>query len=353
MLFPTSLVGSYPQPDWLIDRDRLAGRFPPRVRARELWRVDPAWLEQAQRDATTLAIHAQEQAGLDVITDGEQCRESYSNRFATALDGVDIDNPGTALDRSGHPNPVPRVTGPVRRRHPVEVDDVRFLRASTDRTIKITVPGPFTMAQQAQDDHYGSTESLAMGYAEAVGEEVRDLFAAGADIVQLDEPYLQARPDPARQYGVKAINRALENAQGTTAVHLCFGYAAIIHDRPSGYSFLPELAACTCDQISIETAQSGLDCSVLTALDGKTIILGVLDLNDPTVESPATVIARARRALAYVPADRIVLAPDCGMKYLPRDAAFGKLTSLTAAAAQLRAELSPLGTGPGPRSSPG
>ncbi|HEY1622760.1 MAG TPA: uroporphyrinogen decarboxylase family protein [Streptosporangiaceae bacterium] len=339
MVFPTSLVGSYPQPDWLIDRDRLAGRFPPRVRASELWRVDPAWLDQAQRDATTLAIRAQEQAGLDIITDGEQCRESYSNRFATALDGVDIDNPGTALDRSGHPNPVPRVTGPVRRRHPVEADDVRFLRASTGRTIKITVPGPFTMAQQAQDDHYGSTESLAMAYAEAVGEEVRDLFAAGADIVQLDEPYLQARPDPARQYGVAAINRALRDAPGTTAVHLCFGYAAIIHERPSGYSFLPELADCVCDQVSIETAQSGLDCSVLAALDGKTIILGVLDLNDATVETPETVTDRVRRALPYVRAERLVLAPDCGMKYLPREAAFGKLTAMATAAARLRAEL--------------
>jgi 5-methyltetrahydropteroyltriglutamate--homocysteine methyltransferase len=337
MLFPTSLVGSYPQPDWLIDRARLAGRFPPRVRARELWRVDPAYLEEAQGDATVLAIRAQEEAGLDILTDGEIRRESYSNRFATALDGVDIDNPGTALDRSGHPNPVPRVTGPVRRRHPVEVADLKFLRANTSRTIKITVPGPFTMAQQAQDDYYGSTESLALGYAEAVGEEVQDLFAAGADIVQLDEPYLQARPEPAHRYGVKAINRALEGASGTTAVHLCFGYAAIIHERPAGYSFLPELADCSCDQISIETAQSGLDCSVLTALDGKTIILGVLDLNDLTVESPETVMARVRRALPYVPADRLVLAPDCGMKYLPRDVAFGKLTALTAAAGRLRA----------------
>jgi len=251
MLFPTSLVGSYPQPDWLIDRARLADRFPPRVRARELWRVDPAHLEQAQDDATLLAIRAQEQAGLDILTDGEERRESYSNRFATALDGVDIDNPGTALDRSGHPNPVPRVTGPIRRRHPVEVDDLNFLRAHTSRTVKITVPGPFTMSQQAQDDYYGNPESLALGYAEAVGEEVRDLFAAGADIVQLDEPYLQARPGPARQFGVKVINRALEEAAGTTAVHLCFGYAAIIHDRPAGYSFLPELAACRADQISV------------------------------------------------------------------------------------------------------
>ncbi len=249
MLFPTSLVGSYPQPDWLIDRARLADRFPPRVRARELWRVDPAHLEQAQDDATLLAIRAQEQAGLDILTDGEERRESYSNRFATALDGVDIDNPGTALDRSGHPNPVPRVTGPIRRRHQVEVEDLNFLRAHTSRTVKITVPGPFTMSQQAQNDYYDNPESLALGYAEAVGEEVRDLFAAGADIVQLDEPYLQARPGPAKQYGVKAINRALEEATGTTAVHLCFGYAAIIHERPAGYSFLPELAACRTDQV--------------------------------------------------------------------------------------------------------
>jgi 5-methyltetrahydropteroyltriglutamate--homocysteine methyltransferase len=339
MLFPTSLVGSYPQPDWLIDRSRLAGRFPPRVRARELWRVAPEYLAEAQHDATLLAIRAQEQAGLDIVTDGEMVRESYSNRFATALDGVDIDNPGTARDRSGQPNPVPRVVGPIRRRYPVEVDDVRRLRANTSRTVKITVPGPFTMSQQAQDDHYGSRESLALGYAEAVNEEVGDLFAAGADIVQLDEPYLQARADEARRYGVKAINRALAGITGTTAVHLCFGYAAIIHDRPAGYSFLPELAACSCDQVSIETAQSGLDCSVLAALDGKTVILGVLDLNDPGVETADTVIDRVRRALPYVPADRLVLAPDCGMKYLPRDTAFGKLSAMTAAAAQLRSEL--------------
>jgi 5-methyltetrahydropteroyltriglutamate--homocysteine methyltransferase len=340
MLFPTSLVGSYPQPDWLIDRERLRHRFPPRVRARELWRVDPAHLEEAQRDATLLAIMAQEQAGLDIVTDGEMCRESYSNRFATALDGVDIDNPGTALDRSGHPNPVPRVTGPIKRRHPVEVGDLAFLRASTGKTVKITVPGPFTMAQQAQNDHYASTEDLALGYAEAVNEEVKDLFAAGANIVQLDEPYLQARPDEARRYGVAALNRALDGVTGTTAVHLCFGYAAIIHDRPSGYSFLPELAAANCDQVSIETAQSGLDCSVLATLEGKTIILGVLNLGDNTVETAGEVAARVRRALPYVPAGRLVLAPDCGMKYLPRDVAFGKLAAMTQAAASLRAELS-------------
>jgi 5-methyltetrahydropteroyltriglutamate--homocysteine methyltransferase len=338
MLFPTSLVGSYPQPDWLIDRERLAHRFPPRVRALELWRVDPAYLEQAQQDATLLAIRAQEDAGLDIITDGEMRRESYSNRFATALEGVDIDNPGTALDRSGHPNPVPRITGPIRRRHPVEVDDVRFLRAHTDRTVKITVPGPFTMSQQAQNDYYADREAAAFGYAEAVNEEVRDLFEAGADIVQLDEPYLQARPEEARSYGVAVLNRALEGVTGTTAVHVCFGYAAIIHDRPEGYSFLPELAAARCDQVSIETAQSSLDCSVLAGLDGKTIILGVLNLNDATVETPGQIADRVRRALPYVPAERLVLAPDCGMKYLPRDAAYGKLAAMAQAAAALRAE---------------
>jgi 5-methyltetrahydropteroyltriglutamate--homocysteine methyltransferase len=250
---------------------------------------------------------------------------------------VDTENPGTALDRSGHPNPVPRIVGPIARRHPVEVADVEFLRAHTDRTIKITVPGPFTMSQQAQNDYYPSAEAVAFGYADAVRDEIADLFAAGADIVQLDEPYLQARPEAARQYGVAALNRALAGSAGTTAVHLCFGYAAIIHERPSGYSFLPELAACTADQISIETAQSGLDCAVLAELAGKTIILGVLDLNDMTVETPEQVAARVRRALPYVPAERIVLAPDCGMKYLPRDVAFGKLRAMTRAAELLRA----------------
>jgi len=339
VLFPTSLVGSYPQPDWLIDRGKLAGRFPPRVRATELWRVARDYLPEAQDDAALLAIRAQENAGLDIITDGEVRRESYSNAFATALDGVDIDNPGTALDRSGHPNPVPRITGPIRRRRPVNAADVRFLRAQTDRTIKVTVPGPFTMAEQAQNDYYPSKEAAAFGYAEAVNAEVADLFAAGADIVQLDEPYLQARPETAKQYGVKVLNAALDGITGTTAVHLCFGYAAIIHERPSGYSFLPELADSVADQISIETAQSGLDCAVLADLAGKTIILGVLDLSGPAVETADVVADRVRRALPYVPADRIVLAPDCGMKYLPRDSALGKLSSMTQAARTLRAEL--------------
>jgi 5-methyltetrahydropteroyltriglutamate--homocysteine methyltransferase len=335
-LFPTSLVGSFAQPDWLIDRAKLAGRFPPRVRAKELWRPEPEYLAEAQDDATLLAIKAQEDAGLDIITDGEIRRESYSNHFATALVGLDLDNPGEALDRSGHPNPVPRVVGPISRPQPVEVADVRFLREHTDRTIKVTVPGPFTMSQQAQNDYYDSAEELAYAYADAVNAEVCDLFAAGADIIQLDEPYLQARPEPARQYGIKALNRALDGVVGTTAVHLCFGYAAIIHDRPSGYSFLPELADCTCDQISIETGQSNLDTSVLQRLDGKTIILGVIDLSDPEVESVDTVVARVRRALPYVAAENVVIATDCGMKYLPRDSAVGKMRAMAGAAQVLR-----------------
>jgi 5-methyltetrahydropteroyltriglutamate--homocysteine methyltransferase len=340
MLFPTSLVGSYPQPEWLIDREKLAGRFPPRVRARELWRVDSLYLHEAQRDAARLAIFDQLDAGLDILTDGEVGRESYSNAFATALDGVDIDNPGMALDRSGHPNPVPRIVGPIKRRHAVNVSALAFLRsqAPAGRVLKVTVPGPFTMAQQAQNDYYPTLEEAAYGYAAAVREEVADLFAAGADIVQLDEPYLQARPDPAKAFGIGVINAALDGITGTTAVHLCFGYAAIIHERPSGYSFLPELADCVANQISIETAQSGLDCSVLAGLAqaGKTIILGVLNLGDPLVETSSVVAERVRRALPYVPASQLVLAPDCGMKYLPRESAFGKLQALSAAAAELR-----------------
>jgi 5-methyltetrahydropteroyltriglutamate--homocysteine methyltransferase len=338
-LLPTSLVGSYAQPDWLIDRKKLAGRFPPRVRAKELWRVAPEFLGQAQDDATLLAIRDQERAGLDIITDGEMRRESYSNRFATALDGVDIDNPGTALDRSGHPNPVPRVVGPIRRKHPVEVRDVQFLRANTDRMIKMTVPGPFTMSQQAQDDYYKDPEKMALDYAAAVNEEISDLFAAGADIVQVDEPYMQARPEKARQFGLKALNRALDGIAGTTAVHICFGYAAIIHERPSGYSFLPELENSGAKQVSIETAQSSLDTSVLKKLPSKTIILGVLDLSDMKIETAETVASRIRRALPHVPAERIIVAPDCGLKYLPRDVAFGKMKAMVQGAKIVRAEL--------------
>ena len=338
MLFPTTLVGSYPQPEWLIDRKKLSGRFPPRVRARELWRIPDALLAEAQDDATLLAIRAQEEAGLDIVTDGEIRRESYSNRFATALEGIDIDNPGSALDRSGHPNPVPRIVGRIRRKHPVEVDDLKFLKAHTRRRVKMTVPGPFTMSQQAQNDFYPSEEAAAMDYAAAVNAEIRDLFAAGADIVQIDEPYMQARPEKARQYGLRALNAALDGIDGTTAVHICFGYAAIIHQRPSGYSFLPELAACACRQVSIETAQSGLDCAVLATLPGKKIMVGCLDLNDLNVETPQTVVARIKRALPYVAKEDVILAPDCGMKYLPRAVADGKLRAMVEAARLLRAE---------------
>ena len=336
MLFPTTIVGSFPQPDWLIDREKLAGRFPPRVRARELWRIPPQYLNQAQEDATLVAIRSQEEAGLDIVSDGEIRRESYSNRFATALDGVDLDNPGTALDRSGHPNPVPRIVGKIRRRHAVEVEDLNFLRAHTDRKIKITVPGPFTMLQQAQNDFYASEEEAAMDYADAVNAEIKDLFSAGADVVQIDEPYMQARPEKARQYGLAALNRALQGVQGTTAVHICFGYAAIIHARPSGYSFLPELAQCSCRQVSIETAQSKLDCSVLQSLRGKQVMVGCIDLEDPQVETAQTVVQRIERALPYIEPKDVILAPDCGMKYLPRERAVGKLRAMVEAASILR-----------------
>jgi len=338
-LLPCTLVGSYPQPNWLIDRDKLAGRFPPRTRARELWRVAPEFLAEAQDDATRLAILDQERAGLDIVTDGEVRRESYSNHFATALDGLDLDNPGKAKDRSGETVYVPRIVGPIRRRAPVSIEDVRFMRACTDRAIKITVPGPFTMAQQAQDDYYGDLREAALAYAAAVNEEIRDLFAAGADVVQIDEAYLQARPEQAREYGVEVVNRALEGIDGPTCLHICFGYAALLHDRPAGYSFLPELQAACCEQLSIETAQASLDCSILEALPGKTILLGVIDLSSNAVESVDTVVARVRRALDYVDPSRIVLAPDCGMKYLTREAAYGKLEAMVAAARQLRREL--------------
>jgi 5-methyltetrahydropteroyltriglutamate--homocysteine methyltransferase len=309
------------------------------VRAKELWRVPPEFLAGAQDDATLLAIRAQERAGLDILTDGEIRRESYSNHFATALEGVDVDNPGVALDRSGHPNPVPRITGEIRRPRAVQVGDLEFLRANTDRPVKITVPGPFTMSQQAQNDHYVDAEAAAMGYAAVVNAEVRDLFAAGADVVQIDEPYMQARPDAARAYGLAALNAALAGVVGTTAVHICFGYAAIIHERPEGYSFLPELAGSLVAQISMETAQSGLDLGVLSDLTDKTIILGVIDLSDPEVESVEVVAGRARRAFERIPPEQIVLSTDCGLKYMPHASAFGKMQALAGAAALLRAEL--------------
>ena len=339
-LLLTTVVGSYPQPDWLVDRAMLGSRLPPRTRAKEIWRVAPEQLEQAQDDATVVAIRDLERAGIDIITDGEIRRESYSNRFATALQGMDLDRPGTALDRTGHPTPVPRVVGPVRRTRPVEVRDVEFLRANTDRPIKATLPGPFTMSQQAQDDYYKDEAELAMALAVAVNEEIRALFAAGADVVQIDEPYLQARSEKARRFAIPAINRALDRVQGTTALHTCFGYAHIVHERPNGYPFLAELSETRAAQISIESAQQNVDLSVLSALKDKQLIVGVIDLSDESpVEDVETVASRIRNALQFVEAERLILAPDCGMKYLSREKAFGKLSALAQAAARVRSEL--------------
>ena len=336
-LFPTSLVGSYAQPDWLIDKSKLAGRFPPRTRAQELWRVPEDFLAEAKSDAVALAVKDQVDAGLDIITDGEAGRESYSNHFATALDGIDIVTPGVALDRSGEPVPVPRIVGPIERKWSISVEEVKHLKSLTDRPIKFTVPGPFTMAQQAQNDYYDDVSEAAADYALAVKAEISDLFAAGADIVQLDEPYMQARPAEAERYGVDVLNKALEGASGPTCVHICFGYAALIHERPTdGYSFLPQLKQACCNQISIETAQSGLDCSVLTALPDQTILLGVLDLSTHEVETPEVIVERAERALPYIDKERVVLAPDCGLKYLPRDVSRGKIDAMVAGARILR-----------------
>jgi len=335
----TTVVGSYPQPEWLVDRKNLQNRLPPRIRAREIWRIPEPLLQQAQDDATLLAIRDMERAGIDILSDGEIRRESYSNRFATALDGMDLDNPAVALDRTGHPNPVPRVVGPIRRFHPVEVRDVEFLRRNTDRRIKITVPGPFTITQQAQNDYYRDEKALALDIAAAVNEEIKSLQAAGADVVQLDEPYLQARPEKARAYGVEVINRALEGIEGPTALHLCFGYAAIVHDRPPQYAFLTELRDCVVRQISLEAAQPHLDLAVLRQFAHKTIIVGVLNLGDMEVETPEIVARRIRSALQYVEPERLILAPDCGMKYLPREVAFSKLCALVEGARIVRQEL--------------
>jgi 5-methyltetrahydropteroyltriglutamate--homocysteine methyltransferase len=338
MLLPTSLVGSYPQPDWLLDRERLS-KDVPRIRAGDLWRVAPDKLEAAQDDATVLAIRDQERAGLTIITDGEQRRESYSNRFATALDGIDADNPGTTLSRIGKPIQVPRVVAPIRRKHPVLVRDLKVLRANTDRPVKMTIPGPFTMSKQAQDDYYRDPQAVALGFAAAVNAEILDLFAAGADIVQIDEPWMQQHPDDARRYGLKALKRALEGVTGTVAVHLCFGYAALVHGKPAGYSFLPELENSKASQISIEAAQPRLDLKILETLPTKTIVLGVNDLADENAETPELVAARIRAALAYVPPERLALAPDCGMKYLPREIAFAKMKALADGAAMVRREI--------------
>jgi 5-methyltetrahydropteroyltriglutamate--homocysteine methyltransferase len=338
LLLPTTLVGSYPQPEWLIDRTQLAKQVP-RVRAQGLWLVDASKLEAAQDDATLLAIRDQERAGLDIITDGEQRRESYSNRFATALEGIDLDQPGKTPNRTGGFSTVPRVVGPIRRRAPVEVRDIEFLRANTDRKIKMTVPGPFTMAAQCQDDFYHDEAKLALDYARAVNAEIKDLFAAGADIVQIDEPWMQSRAQRARRFGIEALDAALDGVTGATAVHICFGYAAVVKDKPSGYSFLPEFERSAVRQVSIEAAQPKLDLSILRQLPSKTIILGVIDLSDPAIETPETVADRIRKALPFVPAERIVVAPDCGLKYLPRQVAYEKMRAMVEGAAIVRKQV--------------
>jgi len=334
----TTVVGSYPQPDWLIDREALS-HVVPRVRQTGLWRVSDEFLEAAQDDATLLAIAEMARAGVELITDGEIRRESYSNRFATALDGVDIENPGQVTGRSGQPTVVPRVVGPIKRIRPVQVRDVEFLRANTDRHIKVTVPGPFTMAQQVQNDHYPDRSSLAMDYAVAVNQEVKALFEAGADVVQLDEPWLQAHAGDAREFGIQAINKALEGVVGTTGLHLCFGYAAVVKNKASEYDFLSELEDSVVNLISIEAAQPRLDLSVLAKLPSKTMVVGVLDLEDSAVETPEVVAARIKEALRYLPPEQLMLAPDCGMKYLPRDVAFGKLQAMVQGVELVRREL--------------
>lgn len=335
----TTVVGSYPQPDWLVDR-ALLSKGVPRVRLQAMWRVPEPFLEQAQDDATIVAIREMERAGIDIISDGEIRRESYSNRFATALDGVDAAQPAVITDRYGNQTHVPRVVGRVRRTRPVELRDMQFLRRNTDRPAKITLPGPFTMAQQAKNEFYRDVEELAMDFAAAVNAEAHELQAAGADVIQLDEPWLRNDPEGAKRYAVPAINHALAGLTVPTALHLCFGYAAVVrHQKPTGYSFLPQLAETTARQISIEAAQPRLDLGVLADLAGKTIILGVIDLGDPAVETIDRVVERVRAGLARVPPERLILAPDCGMKYLPRETAFGKLRALSDGARAVRAQI--------------
>lgn len=339
-LLQTTVVGSYPQPDWLVNRDMLS-KVVPRTRMREIWRVDEPFLQQAQDDATLLAIRDMERAGLDIITDGEMRRESYSNHFATALEGVDADHPAEIVSRTGYRTPVPRVVGKIRRARPVEVRDVQFLRANTTKPIKITLPGPFTMGQQVKDECYGDAEAMCLDYAQAVNEEVHDLVKAGADVIQLDEPWLRNNPEEAQRYAVKAINRALQGLTVPTVVHLCFGYAAVVpgSSKPTGYSFLPQLADTIAQQISIESAQPRIDLGVLKDLAPKKVMLGVIDLNDSEVETPLKIADRIRAGLKYLPPDKLLPAPDCGMKYLPRATAFGKLKALVDGAALVRREL--------------
>jgi 5-methyltetrahydropteroyltriglutamate--homocysteine methyltransferase len=340
-LLPTTVVGSYPQPDWLVDRAMLS-KSVPRTRMHEMWRIPEEHLEQAQDDATTLAIRDMERAGIDIVSDGEIRRESYSNRFATALEGIDIDNPAIIVARSGQETQVPRVVGKVRRSRPIELRDMEFLRGNTDRAAKITLPGPFTMSQQAKNEFYQDDEELAMAFAEAVNAEALDLQNAGADVIQLDEPWVRNNPDLAKRYAVKAINRALAGITVPTVVHLCFGYAAVVpgSTKPAGYSFLAELADTVAEQISIEAAQPRLDLGVLKDLSSKKIMLGVLDLGNPAIETVDVVADRLRQALQYVGAERLVPAPDCGMKYMPRNIAFGKLKAMCEAATLVRREIS-------------
>jgi 5-methyltetrahydropteroyltriglutamate--homocysteine methyltransferase len=339
-ILPTTTVGSYPQPAWLVDHDALRKQGVPRIHAAEIWRVADEFLQAAQDDATVVAIRDMERAGIDIVTDGEIRRESYSNRFALSLGGIDSANPAEVPNRSGGTVLVPRITGPIERTAPVELRDMQFLRANTDRLAKITLPGPFTMTQQAKNEHYADEEEAAMAYAAAVNEEAHDLVAAGADVIQLDEPWMQARPEAAKRYAVRAINRALQGLTCSTVVHMCFGYAAMVADKSAnGYSFLPQLADTIAGAISIEAAQPKLDLGVLRELAGKTILLGVLDLGSTAVETPQEVAERIRAGLRFVPAEKLIPAPDCGMKYLPRDRAFGKLKAMAEGAAIVRHEV--------------
>jgi 5-methyltetrahydropteroyltriglutamate--homocysteine methyltransferase len=236
---------------------------------------------------------------------------------------------------------VPRVVGKITRTRPVEVRDMQFLRANTAKSAKITLPGPFTMGQQVKDEFYGDAEAMCMDYARAVNEEAHDLVSAGADVIQLDEPWLRNDPDEAKRYAVKVINRALQGITVPTVVHLCFGYAAVVPglSKPSGYSFLPQLADTVAQQISIESAQPRIDLGVLKELAPKKVMLGVIDLSDPEVETPQKVAGRIRAGLKYLSPDKLLPAPDCGMKYLPRETAIGKLRALVAGAALVRSEL--------------
>lgn len=338
-LVPTTLVGSYPQPGWLVDKDMLLGSGPPRVRMTQVWRFQEPLLEEAQDDATIAALHDQERAGIDIVSDGEIRRESYFNRFANALDGIDVDEPGIVPGRTGKPTEVPRVTGPIRRTRPVQVRDVAFLRAQTDKPIKITIPGAFTMAKMALDEHYGDQGKLIDAYADVLNEEIREMKAAGADVIQIDEPHMQAHPKEAERYGIAAIDRALDGIEGPTVVHLCFGYAYVVSDKPSGYSYLPQLEGCCASGVSIEAAQPKLDPALLDDLPTKHVMYGVIDLADHTVETPELIAQRLRGALEHIPAERLIAAPDCGMKYLPRDVAFGKLKAMVEGAKMVRAQL--------------